>query len=102
VRLAARFRAALRRRHPVAAAPAGALPAPRRPLLALPAPPRTRPAAAPRHPVCPRCGDRHAPLPAPFGSWATSLLPRAGYVERAGQPADSTALQRDRFNPWRA
>lgn len=99
--LAARFRAALRRR-PVAAAPAaGALPAPRR-LLALPAPPRTQPAAAPRHPVCPRCGDRHAPLPAPFESWATSLLPRSGCVEQSGLPADSTALQRDRFNPWRA
>jgi hypothetical protein len=97
VNLAARFRAALRRRRPVVVAPAGALPAPRR-LLALPAPPPRRSAPIPEHPVCPHCRERHPPtLPAP-SAWSTSLLPDLGRPALLGRGrVHDEALVRDRF-----
>jgi hypothetical protein len=55
-----------------------------------------------RYPVCSGCGERHSPtLPTP-SAWSTSLLPDLGRSAPLGRgQVDDTALQRDRFNPWR-
>jgi hypothetical protein len=71
---------------------------PGRPLLALPPPP-----GADRGPICPACRYRHPPTRTPALTYGTP-------IDRTGdgrppplrqQAADSSSLDRDRFNPWR-
>jgi hypothetical protein len=97
--LAARVRAALRRRRredPVDVPPPAALTA--RPLLALPAPP-----GADRGPICPACRYRHPPARGLVLTYGTPIDRTADGrpPPLRQQAADSSSLDRDRFNPWR-
>lgn len=76
----------------------------------LPPPPRSEPRRAlpaPEYPVCPGCGNRHAPLPhlaagGGLTAYSRPLLSDPSRPEPLGRSADAdvSALVRDRSDPW--